>query len=91
MKTTLTSTEQSNQAHWDEVTPVHVKAYEEVMLLKSGGIALDEIELREVGDVAGKTLLHLQCHIGTDTLSWARQGDYLPLLTGQYPENSADS
>jgi SAM-dependent methyltransferase len=74
MKNTLTSAEQSNQAHWDEVTPVHIKAYEEVMLIKSGGIALDEIELREVGDVTGKTLLHLQCHIGTDTLSWARQG-----------------
>ncbi len=28
----------------------------------------------EVGDVAGKTLLHLQCHFGLDTLSWARLG-----------------
>ena len=28
----------------------------------------------ELGDVTGKTLLHLQCHIGTDTLSWARSG-----------------
>jgi SAM-dependent methyltransferase len=27
-----------------------------------------------VGEVHGKTLLHLQCHIGTDTLSWARAG-----------------
>ena len=27
-----------------------------------------------VGDVTGKRLLHLQCHIGTDTLSWARLG-----------------
>ena len=26
------------------------------------------------GDVTGKTLLHSQCHIGTDTLSWARLG-----------------
>jgi len=25
-------------------------------------------------DVAGKTLLHLQCHFGMDTLSWARLG-----------------
>ena len=74
MKTTLTSAEQTNQAHWDEVTPIHVEAYEEIAMLKAGGIALDEIELREVGDVTGKTLLHLQCHIGTDTLSWSRQG-----------------
>ncbi len=74
MKSTLTPAEQTNQAHWDEVAPIHIEAYEEVALLKAGGIALDEIELHEVGDVTGKTLLHLQCHIGTDTLSWARQG-----------------
>jgi SAM-dependent methyltransferase len=28
----------------------------------------------EVGDVADKTLLHVQCHFGLDTLSWARLG-----------------
>jgi SAM-dependent methyltransferase len=27
-----------------------------------------------LGDVTGKTLLHTQCHIGTDTLSWAKLG-----------------
>jgi SAM-dependent methyltransferase len=27
-----------------------------------------------VGDVRGKSLLHLQCHFGLDTLSWARRG-----------------
>jgi SAM-dependent methyltransferase len=27
-----------------------------------------------VGDVTGKRLLHLQCHFGKDTLSWARLG-----------------
>jgi SAM-dependent methyltransferase len=66
--------EQRNRDLWDEIAPVHAKAYKEVGILRGGGIALDEIELREVGDVRGKTLLHLQCHIGTDTLSWARQG-----------------
>jgi 2-polyprenyl-3-methyl-5-hydroxy-6-metoxy-1,4-benzoquinol methylase len=30
--------------------------------------------VEEVGDVAGKDLLHLQCHFGLDTLSWARRG-----------------
>jgi SAM-dependent methyltransferase len=66
--------EQCNRDLWDETAPVHFKAYREVDLLRAGGIALDEIELEEVGDVRGKTLLHLQCHIGTDTLSWARRG-----------------
>ena len=31
-------------------------------------------EREEVGDVTGKRLLHLQCHFGLDTLSWARLG-----------------
>ena len=30
--------------------------------------------MEELGNVAGKTLLHLQCHFGLDSLSWARLG-----------------
>jgi hypothetical protein len=30
--------------------------------------------VEEVGDVAGKDLLHLPCHFGLDTLAWARRG-----------------
>jgi SAM-dependent methyltransferase len=74
MPTPYEHAEQTNQALWDELAPVHARAYEEVALLRKGGIALDEIELQEIGEVHDKTLLHLQCHIGTDTLSWARQG-----------------
>lgn len=71
--------ERNNQQLWDEIAPVHFNAYAEVQILRDGGIVLDEIELREIGEVRGKSLLHLQCHIGTDTLSWARQG---ALVTG---------
>lgn len=35
---------------------------------------LSEIELAELGDVSGKSLLHLQCHIGVDSLSFSRMG-----------------
>jgi SAM-dependent methyltransferase len=66
--------EQANQNLWDEFAPVHARSYQEIDILREGGIVLDEIELREIGEVSGKSLLHLQCHIGTDTLSWARQG-----------------
>lgn len=66
--------EQQNRALWDEIAPVHLKAYNEVALLRKGCEVLDEIELREIGDVSGKSLLHLQCHIGSDTLAWARHG-----------------
>jgi SAM-dependent methyltransferase len=74
MENTFEQAERSNREFWDEIAPIHARAYPEMEILRSGGIALDEIELREIGEVKGKALLHLQCHIGTDTLSWARQG-----------------
>ena len=40
----------------------------------AGGIRLRRYEIELVGDVAGRSLLHLQCHFGIDTLSWARLG-----------------
>jgi hypothetical protein len=42
--------------------------------LGAGGTTLEEIAIEDLGDVSGKTLLHLQCHLGLDTLSWARRG-----------------
>lgn len=66
--------EEANRLLWDEMARVHIRAYKEVHLLRDGVEILDEIELREVGSVRGKRLLHLQCHIGTDTLAWARRG-----------------
>ncbi len=70
----LNQAELCNQKFWDEIATVHLKSYQSVKTLQDGGIALREIELMELGEVTGKTLLHLQCHIGTDSLSWARQG-----------------
>lgn len=66
--------EDANRILWDEMARVHVRAYKEVRLLRDGKEILDEIELREIGEVGGRRLLHLQCHIGTDTLAWARHG-----------------
>ncbi|MFP3898390.1 MAG: class I SAM-dependent methyltransferase [Dehalococcoidia bacterium] len=66
--------EDSNRVLWDEMARVHFRAYKEVEILRDVKEVLDGIELREVGDVDGKRLLHLQCHIGTDTLGWARRG-----------------
>jgi len=64
-----------NREHWDEATGIHARG--NVYGLddfKAGGCRLHPIEVDELGDVAGKTLLHLQCHFGLDTLSWARRG-----------------
>lgn len=65
--------EERNREHWDELAEVHARSYD-IKALLDGSHLIDEIQLAEVGDVSGKSLLHLQCHIGTDTLSWARLG-----------------
>ena len=64
-----------NRNAWNQRTATHFssKMYDVAGFL-SGGCGLKEIELSEVGDVRGKSLLHLQCHFGLDTLSWARKG-----------------
>lgn len=65
--------EDSNRAHWDEIAPVHLRAYRVDELL-AGISQIDEIQKEELYPIDGKKLLHLQCHIGTDTLSLALDG-----------------
>lgn len=65
----------ANRQGWNLRTEVHKNSeFYDVEKWKQGGISLTPIELREIGDVRGKSLLHLQCHFGQDTLSWARLG-----------------
>lgn len=64
-----------NKATWDKRTALHLDSqFYDVEKFKAGGCSLNPIELAQVGDVQGKKLLHLQCHFGQDTLSWARRG-----------------
>ncbi len=51
--------------------------YKDVARYRATGSSLRPIERRELGDVAGKTLLHLQCNLGSETLSWARLGAHV--------------
>ncbi len=64
-----------NREHWDEATRLHTTSncygIEE---FKAGCCRLHRVEVEEVGDVRDRRLLHLQCHFGIDTLSWARRG-----------------
>ncbi len=65
----------ANQAHWDDMVDAHVRSeFYDVEGFKRGRSTLDKITLEGVGDVGGKSLLHLQCHFGLDTLSFARLG-----------------
>ncbi len=66
---------ESNRALWDEWAEINARSgFYDLEDFKRGGIRLRDYELEEVGDVAGKSLLHLQCHFGIDSLSWSRLG-----------------
>lgn len=80
---------QANHDRWDELAPLHAAGtFYRVDEFKAGRSALHRVEREEMGDVTGKTLLHLQCHFGLDTLSWAREGAH---VTGvDYSEAAID-
>jgi SAM-dependent methyltransferase len=60
---------------WDERVPIHLGSnFYDLDGFRVSQDALRGFEVDEVGEVSGKRLLHLQCHLGTDTLSWARRG-----------------
>ncbi len=64
-----------NRQDWDALVPYHVRSrYYGVDEFLRGRSTLSPVERREIGPVRGKRLLHLQCHFGLDTLSWARLG-----------------
>jgi 2-polyprenyl-3-methyl-5-hydroxy-6-metoxy-1,4-benzoquinol methylase len=65
----------ANRALWDEWTAIHeTSAFYNLEGFRRGGVRLRDVEIEDVGPVEGKTLLHLQCHFGIDSLSWARLG-----------------
>ncbi len=65
----------TNRDRWDDLVDIHAKSeFYDVEGFRKGGLRLTDYEVDEVGDVTGKTLLHLQCHFGLDTMSWSRLG-----------------
>jgi SAM-dependent methyltransferase len=77
MSTALDLPTETNRRMWDERVAVHCAdrtGFYAVETFRQGGDVLLPIESQEIGAVAGKRLLHLQCHFGLDTLSLARRG-----------------
>ena len=69
---------EENREHWEELAALHPDTdFYDVAAFRDGGSTLDPVEPEEVGDVSGASLLHLQCHFGLDTLSWARRGAHV--------------
>jgi SAM-dependent methyltransferase len=64
-----------NRTNWDSRVPVHAASdFYDLDGFRSGRDTIGPVQAAEVGEVAGKRLVHLQCHLGLDTLSWARRG-----------------
>jgi SAM-dependent methyltransferase len=82
----MTKYTDANRRLWDEWTRVHEGSdFYDLESFKIGeekrhsfdaapGVRIRDYELEEIGEVAGRDLLHLQCHFGIDSLSWARLG-----------------
>ncbi len=69
-----------NRQLWNAKTDIHYSSeFYNVDEFLKGKSSLNPIELELLGDVGGKSILHLQCHFGLDTLSLAREG---ALVTG---------
>ena len=66
----------ANRALWDSWTRINLGShlYDVEGFAAGRGRDLDPIALAGPGDVRGKSLLHLQCHFGMDTIRWARHG-----------------
>lgn len=65
----------ANKQLWNQRTVVHKdSSFYNLVGFKNGETVLTPIELNELKNVSGKTMLHLQCHFGMDSLDWARRG-----------------
>jgi SAM-dependent methyltransferase len=64
---------QTNLKNWECRVPLHLKSYP-LEKFKAGWDPLFPIEAAEIGDIKGLKVLHLQCHIGMDSLGLVRRG-----------------
>jgi SAM-dependent methyltransferase len=65
----------ANRARWDEAAPLHAASVlYDLDGFQAGRDDIRPFELVELGPVDDLDMVHLQCHLGTDTLSWARHG-----------------
>jgi len=68
---------EANRLNWDDRTAIHLRnrtGFYPIDRVRAGDDAFGECEDAELGDVAGKRIVHLQCHFGLDTIRLARRG-----------------
>ncbi|MBA2279948.1 MAG: methyltransferase domain-containing protein [Acidimicrobiia bacterium] len=65
----------TNQRWWDERVAMHeASPFYDLDGFVAHPDRIRPFEVEDLGDVTGKSLVHLQCHLGTDTISWATRG-----------------
>ncbi|MHA1211797.1 MAG: SAM-dependent methyltransferase, partial [Candidatus Heimdallarchaeota archaeon] len=66
---------EANKKRWNERVEVNAKSkFYDLKSFQQGKSSLLPIELEELGDISGKSMIHLQCHFGMDSMSWVRKG-----------------
>lgn len=80
---------ENNRQLWNRRTELHRDSqFYDLQSFKKGQNTLKSVEMDALGNVQKKSLLHLQCHFGLDTLSWERLG---AMVTGvDFSENAID-
>ena len=64
-----------NRESWNNRTDAHLDSeFSDLDGFKNGNTSLNDIELDLLGDIKGKSILHLQWHFGQDSLSLSRLG-----------------
>ncbi|MEZ4804071.1 MAG: class I SAM-dependent methyltransferase [Bacteroidia bacterium] len=78
-----------NKKSWDNRLESHLSSdFYNLKAFLNGKSSLNSIELDLLGDVRGKSILHLQCHFGQDSISLSRMG---AIVTGvDFSEKSID-
>ena len=65
----------TNRDAWNKRVATHLESdFYDLVGWKAGKSSLNDIELELLGEVTGKSILHLQCHFGQDSLELARMG-----------------
>lgn len=64
-----------NRNSWNRRTESHIKSdFYDVESFLQGNTSLNSIELELLGDIKEKSILHLQCHFGQDSISLSKMG-----------------
>lgn len=67
-----------NRHSWNTKTVYHLNSdFYDVNGFLNGKTSLNSIELKLLGNIEGKSILHLQCHFGQDSISLARMGAHV--------------